>query len=239
MNIRNDAQQIIDAAIKAALPDNAVKKALEGHKFSEGRLLLIAIGKAAWSMAKAACDILGDKVDDGVVITKYEHSKGNLPNVRIFEAGHPIPDANSFDATEQAIRLVQGLSSNDTVLFLISGGGSALFEKPLVSNEMLENLTKQLLASGANIVEMNTIRKRLSAVKGGKFAKICEPAQVFSVVLSDIIGDPLDMIASGPAYPDSSTSEQAKEILHRYGITLTKDIEELISIEPPDRKSVV
>lgn len=233
MNLRNDAQQIIDAAIKAALPDNAVKKALEGHEFSNGRLFLIAIGKAAWSMAKAACDMLGDKIDDGVVITKYEHSKGNLPNVRIFEAGHPIPDANSFIATEQAISLVQGLSAEDTVLFLISGGGSALFEKPLISNEMLESLTKQLLASGANIVEMNTIRKRLSAVKGGKFAKLCEPAKVFSVVLSDIIGDPLDMIASGPAYPDNSTSEQAKEIFLRYGITFTKDIEKLLNIEPP------
>lgn len=233
MNIRDDAQQIIDAAIKAALPDNAVKKALKGHKFSDGRLLLVAIGKAAWSMAKAASDILGDCISDGVVITKYEHSKGDLPNIKIFEAGHPIPDANSFSATEQAIKLVQGLSSNDTVLFLISGGGSALFEKPLVSNETLESITKQLLASGANIVEINTIRKRLSAVKGGKFAKLCEPAQVFSIVLSDIIGDPLDMIASGPAYPDSSTSEQAKEILSRYGITLTKEIEDLISIEPP------
>jgi len=198
LNLRNDAQLIIDAAIKAALPDSAVKKALEGHEFSGGKLLLIAIGKAA-------C---------------------------IYEAGHPVPDANSFSATEQAINLVQGLTSNDTVLFLISGGGSALFEKPLIPNEMLENLTKELLASGANIVEMNTIRKRLSAVKGGKFAKLCEPARVFSVVLSDIIGDPLDMIASGPAYPDNSTSKQAREILKRYGITVSKEIDELLSIEP-------
>lgn len=233
LNLRNDAQQIIDAAIKAALPDNAVKKALNGHEFSSGKLLLISIGKAAWSMAKAACDMLGDRIDDGVVITKYDHSQGDLPHIRIFEAGHPIPDANSFAATEHAISLVQGLGSNDTVLFLISGGGSALFEKPLISNEELENLTKQLLASGANIVEMNTIRKRLSAVKGGKFAKLCEPAQVFSVVLSDIIGDPLDMIASGPAYPDNSTSEQAREIFRRYEISLTKNIEKLIDIEPP------
>jgi glycerate 2-kinase len=233
LNLRNDAQLIIDAAITAALPDNAVKKALEGHEFTTGKLLLIAIGKAAWSMAKAACNILSDRIDDGVVITKYDHAKGNLPHVRIYEAGHPVPDANSFLATEQAIGLVQGLSSEDTVLFLISGGGSALFEKPLIPNEMLENLTKQFLASGANIVEMNTIRKRLSAVKGGKFAKLCEPAKVFSVVLSDIIGDPLDMIASGPAYPDQSTFEQAREIFRRYEITLPKEIDELLRIEPP------
>lgn len=233
MNLRNDAQLIIDAAITAALPDNAVKKALAGHEFITGKLLLIAIGKAAWSMAKAACNILSDRIDDGVVITKYDHAKGNLPHVRIYEAGHPVPDANSFLATEQAIGLVQGLSSEDTVLFLISGGGSALFEKPLIPNEMLENLTKQLLASGANIVEMNTIRKRLSAVKGGKFAKLCEPAKVFSVVLSDIIGDPLDMIASGPAYPDQSTCEQAREIFRRYEIALPKEIDDLLRIEPP------
>ncbi|TAH74797.1 MAG: glycerate kinase [Anaerolineaceae bacterium] len=239
MKLRDDAQRIFDAAITAALPDTAVKKALEGEDFSGGRLVLVAIGKAAWSMTKAACDFLGDRIDDGVVITKYDHSKGDLPRIRIFEAGHPVPDANSFEATETAIQLVSGLSEKDKVLFLISGGGSALFEKPLISTEMLENLTKQLLASGANIVEMNTIRKRLSAVKGGKFAKLCEPAKVFSVVLSDIIGDPLDMIASGPAYPDSSTSEQALGIIRKYNLTIPKEIEELLRIESPSTLSNV
>lgn len=234
MNIRDDAQQIIDSAIAAALPDTAVKKALEGEDFSGGKLLLVAIGKAAWSMAKAACGVLNDKIDDGVVITKYGHAKEDLPHIRIFEAGHPIPDANSFAATEQAIKLVSGLCPEDNVLLLISGGGSALFEKPLISPDMLEDLTKQLLACGADIVEINTIRKRLSAVKGGKFAKLCEPAQVFSVVLSDIIGDPLDMIASGPAYPDNSTSEQALGIMKKYGINISNEIHELLHIETPD-----
>lgn len=239
MNLRNDSQRIIDAAINAALPDNAVKKALEGVDFTGGRLLLIAIGKAAWSMAKAASDILGDQIKDGIVITKYGHAKESLPNIRIYEAGHPVPDANSFTATEQAIQLVTGLSKEDKVLLLISGGGSALFEKPLIPVEMLEDITKQLLACGADIVEMNTIRKRLSAVKGGKFAKLCEPAQVYSVVLSDIIGDPLDMIASGPAYPDSSTSEQAYGIIRKYGIEITQEIDELLRIETPDTLSNV
>lgn len=233
LNLRNDAQQIIDSAIMAALPNTAVKKALEGEDFSKGKLILVSIGKAAWSMAKAASDILGDEIKDGIVITKYEHSMGELPHIRIREAGHPIPDSNSFLATEEAIQLVSGLSSHDKVLFLISGGGSALFEKPLISEDMLENLTKQLLASGANIIEINTIRKRLSAVKGGKFAKLCEPAQVFSVVLSDIIGDPLDMIASGPAYPDNSTSQQAWDILKKYKIEASKEVEGLLNIEPP------
>ncbi|MGI6526002.1 MAG: glycerate kinase type-2 family protein [Caldicoprobacterales bacterium] len=234
MSLKNDAYKIIDSAITAALPGTAVKKALQGLDFSGGKLLLVAIGKAAWSMAKAASDILGERVDDGVVITKYDHSKGDIPNIRIYEAGHPIPDDNSFAATEQAIQLVSNLTPEDKVLFLISGGGSALFEKPLIPKELLEQLTKQLLASGADIVEMNTIRKRLSAVKGGKFAKLCEPAQVFSVVLSDIIGDPLDMIASGPAYPDSSTSDQALEIIKKYNITVSDEVESLLKIETPD-----
>lgn len=233
MNLRNDAHQIINTTIQAALPDTAVKKALEGVDFGGGKLILVSIGKAAWSMAKAASDLLGERINDGIVITKYDHSMGELPHIRIFEAGHPVPDRNSFAATEQAIQLVTGLSPKDNVLFLISGGGSALFEKPLISENMLETLTKQLLASGADIVEMNTIRKRLSAVKGGKFAKLCEPAQVFSVVLSDIIGDPLDMIASGPAYPDSSTCQQAWDIVKKYKILVSKEIEELLNVETP------
>lgn len=234
MDLRNDAQVIMDAAIMAALPGSAVKKALEGENFASGRLLLVAIGKAAWSMAKAACDILRDRIDDGVVITKYGHSQGDLPKMRIFEAGHPIPDENSFAATEEAIKLVTGLSENDKVLFLISGGGSALFEKPLIPSADLEHITKQLLASGADIVEINTIRKRLSAVKGGKFAMLCEPAQVLSIVLSDIIGDPLDMIASGPAYPDKSTSQQALDIIRKYGITVSEEVRSLLSKETPE-----
>lgn len=234
MKLSEDARYIIDAAIKDALPDAAVKHALSGEDFSSGRLLLVAIGKAAWSMAKAAGDILGDQIEDGVVITKYDHSKGTIPKIRIFEAGHPVPDENSFVATEQAIRMVSSLTPQDTVLLLISGGGSALFEKPLISKAMLEDLTNQLLASGANIVEMNTIRKRLSAVKGGKFAKLCEPARVFSVVLSDIIGDPLDMIASGPAYPDSSTCEQACEIIRKYGISISQEVDHLLHLETPN-----
>jgi glycerate 2-kinase len=233
MSLRTDADKIIASAINAALPDTAVKKALQDEDFSGGRLLLVSIGKAAWSMAKAACEILGDRIDSGIVITKYGHSQGDLHKLKIMEAGHPIPDSNSFAATETAISIVTGLSPEDKVLFLISGGGSALFEKPLISENELNAITKQLLASGADIVEMNTIRKRLSAIKGGKFAKLCEPARVFSIVLSDILGDPLDMIASGPAYPDTSTTEQALEIIDKYGITVSTETKELLKIGTP------
>ena len=193
----------------------------------------MAAGKAGWQMAKAAVDVLGDRLSGGVVITKYEHSKGPLNGMEIFEAGHPVPDDNSYKATQAAIDAVTGLSAEDTVLFLLSGGGSALFEKPLIPTQDMERLTKELLASGADIVEMNTIRKRFSAVKGGKFAALCAPAKVFSVVLSDIIGDPLDMIASGPAYPDSSTAAQAARIADKYHLTLTDEMKELLNVETP------
>ena len=233
--LEQDAQEIIKAALFSAQPDTAVAKALEDRAWisESGRVILIAIGKAAWKMAETAVESVGDRILGGVVITKYEHSMGDLPGVSIFEAGHPIPDANSFAATEAAIQAVTGLSEKDRVLLLISGGGSALFEKPLVPEAELESITRQLLACGADIVEINTIRKRLSAVKGGRFAKLCEPAQVYSIVLSDIIGDPLDMIASGPAYPDSSTCSDALEIIRKYNIKTIPKTHALLSVETP------
>lgn len=231
--IREDADKIVQAALAAALPDAAVKRALEGRDFGPGRLVLVAAGKAAWQMAAAACGILGERLDAGIVVTKYGHVKGPIPGVECCEAGHPVPDENSFAATQKAIGLVSGLTEQDTVLFLLSGGGSALFEKPLIPAEQLEDITRQLLGCGASIVEINTLRKRLSAVKGGRFARLCRPAKVFSVVLSDIIGDPLDMIASGPAYPDSSTCAQAAAIVERYGLRLSDEARALLEQETP------
>ena len=211
LTLRHDADAIVRASIQAVLPDEAIRRALAEFRPGPGRTLLVAAGKAAWQMAKAAVDTLG-QVDGGVVVTKYDHVKGAIPGVDCYEAGHPVPDNGSFFATARALELVQGLSADDTVLFLLSGGGSALFEQPLVSGEELQDITRQLLACGADIVEMNTIRKRLSRVKGGRFAQACAPARVFAVVLSDILGDPLDMIASGPACPDASTCRQALAI---------------------------
>ena len=233
MTLREDANKIIQDSIQAAMPDSAVGRALERCSFGSGRLLLTAAGKGGWQMAKAAYDVLGDRIQDGVVITKYDHAKGPIGNLRIFEAGHPVPDENSFRATQAAIDLVKDLTAEDTVLFLLSGGGSALFEKPLIPAEELTDLTKQLLACGADIVEMNTVRKRLSAVKGGRYAELCAPARVFSIVLSDIIGDPLDMIASGPAYPDNSTCRQALDIVEKYGLKLSLQAMDLLRQETP------
>lgn len=235
MDLKRDADAIIAAALHAAMPDTAVQKALESLPECRGRLVLVAAGKAAWQMAAASLAALGGRVDGGVVITKYGHSRGELPGVRVFEAGHPVPDENSYRATQAAIDLVEPLTADDLVLFLLSGGGSALFEKPLIPGEELAELTRRLLASGADIVEINTIRKRLSAVKGGRFAELCAPAHVFSIVLSDIIGDPLDMIASGPAYPDSSTAEQAVRIAEKYGLPLSSKADALLRTETPKK----
>lgn len=233
MSMRQDADRIIKAAIHAAQPDTAVQTALLSLPQYAGRLILVAIGKAAWQMAHAAHSQLGERISGGIVITKYEHAKGAIGPLAIREAGHPVPDANSYAATQEAIDLVSCLTEDDLVLFLISGGGSALFEKPLVAPAELEDVTGQLLACGASITEINTIRKHLSAVKGGKFAQLCAPAQVYSVVLSDILGDLLDMIASGPAYPDSTTVEETLAIAQKYRLRLSDAAHDFLSIDTP------
>ena len=206
--LREDAKYIYTRAIEAVLPDEAVRRALDGADFP-GRVILVAAGKAAWRMASAAVSALGERIDTGIVITKYGHAQGTIPGIVCREAGHPVPDENSFSAAREALALTENLTADDTVLFLLSGGGSALFESPLVPGAELQDITAQLLGCGADIVEINTIRKRLSAVKGGRFARHCAPAHVFAVVLSDIVGDPVDMIASGPVSPDSSTCADA------------------------------
>ena len=230
--LHQKAMDIINDSIESVKPDEAVRRALKAFAPKGGRVLLVAAGKAAWQMAHAAVEALR-RVDGGVVVTKYDHVKGEIPGVKCYEAGHPVPDENSFAATEKALELVHGLTEKDTVLFLLSGGGSALFEKPLIPGAELQGITNQLLASGADIVEMNTIRKRLSAVKGGRFAQACAPAKVFSIVLSDILGDPLDMIASGPAVPDSSTCAQALAIAEKYHLNLSEQAKALLAQETP------
>ena len=231
--LRADADRIVTSAIAQVMPEEAVRRALEDRDFGHGRLILVSAGKAGWSMGKAAYDCLGEKLSGGIVITKHGQSGGPIGTLTVREAGHPVPDGDTFSATAQALALTEGLSADDTVLFLLSGGGSALFESPLVPQEELQDVTKQLLACGADIVEMNTIRKRLSAVKGGRFAQHCAPAKVFAVVLSDIIGDPLDMIASGPAYPDSSTCADARRIAAQYGLKLSQQAAALLDRETP------
>ena len=211
----DDAQAVIKVALSQVKPDAAVQRALQSFQPGE-RTVLVSVGKAAWQMAAAAEKCLPGPLAGGIVITKYGHVKHPLPGIECYEAAHPVPDEQGFAATEKALRMVEQLNPQDTVLFLLSGGGSALFEAPLIPGGELQEITSQLLACGADIVEINTIRKRLSRVKGGRFARACAPARVFSIVLSDVLGDPLDMIASGPAAPDTSTCAQAVAIAKKY-----------------------
>ena len=236
--LRRDAEMIARSAIEAVKPDRAVERALEGMTFP-GRVFVVAAGKAAWQMCARAVECLSVPVAGGVVVTKYGHVMGQIPGITCVEAGHPVPDANSFRGTELVLALTKDLVESDTVLFLLSGGGSALFEKPLIDPEELQDITRQLLACGADIVKINTIRKRLSAVKGGKFARWCAPARVETVVLSDILGDPLDMIASGPAAADSSTCADALAIAKECDLRLSDRAWACLNTETPKALSNV
>lgn len=232
----SDAKTIISRSIAAVLPDEAVRRALAGRAFTRP-VTMVAIGKAAWRMAKAAHDALEGSVARGVVITKYGHSEGPIGNLEIIEAGHPVPDENGVAAARRALELVGSLTAQDTVLFLVSGGGSALFELPAQGASLADitQITRQLLACGAEIGEINTLRKRLSAVKGGRFALACKPARVLSIVLSDVLGDSLDAIASGPAAPDRTTCEDAVRIVEKYGLQVPKHLLPLLRTETPKR----
>lgn len=230
MTFREQVDQIVTAAIQAVLPDRAVERALTELP-PEVPVTVIAVGKAAWQMAHAAACVLQDRVKTGVVITKYGHSQGEIPDMTIYEAGHPVPDENSVLATEAAISVAERLGADDQLLFLLSGGGSALFEKPLVPLEELADITGQLLRCGADIQEINTVRKRLSAVKGGRFAQLCAPTRVFSVILSDVLGDRMDMIASGPTAEDATTAAEACAIAEKYSLVLTDEARALLCQE--------
>lgn len=234
MTLHDDALLIARRAIDAAMPDAAVRRALAAHRDfldAPGRLILVAVGKAAWTMARAAWDEAA--FDGGVIVTARGCAHGPVGNAAIIEAGHPIPDEMSILGAETALERVRGLTEHDRVLFLLSGGGSALFEKPLIAPDELARITDCLLRSGADIVAINTIRKRLSAVKGGRFALACRPARVLSLVLSDVLGDPLDMIASGPAAPDTSTSREALALAGRYALPLSDAARACLARETP------
>lgn len=230
--LRRDAEAVVRAAIDAVRPDAAVRRALARIALAED-LYLAAVGKAGWQMASAAVRCLDRPLRRGIVLTKYGHVMGDIPGVICREAGHPVPDEGSFRGAREILEMTRALRAEDTVLFLLSGGGSALFEEPLIPPEELQDVTGQLLACGADIVEMNTIRKRLSAVKGGRFAQWCAPARVEAVILSDIVGDPLDMIASGPAAADPSTCAQAREIVRKYRLRLSPAALECLDRETP------
>jgi glycerate 2-kinase len=233
MSLREDAKRIIAEAIGAVQPRQAVGAALAGRQY-QGRVIMIALGKAAYPMAAAAADTLSDKLTAGLVITKPGHTGPTpIPRTEVIFGGHPVPDAGSVKGAARALELVHGLTPRDTVVLLISGGGSALFELPVIPLEELRKLSESLLRSGASIGEMNTVRKRLSKVKAGRFAMACAPARVVAVVLSDVIGDRLDVIASGPAAADPTTTAQALAIVEQYNLHLSPEALSALSEETP------
>lgn len=227
--MRRDAQCIIEGSIADVIPDRAVEEKLQTIEL-KGKVFIIAIGKAAWGMARVSDKILKDKLYKGIILTKYNHSQGNLDKFEIIESGHPIPDENSIIGAEKIIKLMKEVSEHDTVLMLLSGGGSSLVELPVegVTLADIQNITQQLLFSKADITEINTIRKKLSLVKGGKISEHIKHVKTYAILLSDIIGNNYEMIASGLTYPDITTAGDAIEIVEKYGLKLSNNIYQII-----------
>lgn len=222
--LTNDALDIFNFAVRAANPYENTKKALSGRSF-KGRVYVFAIGKAASPMAQAALDILGDSLTKGLLVTKYGHT-GSFYSEKfeIIEASHPVSDKNSVAAAEKALSMTEKLEADDTCLVLLSGGGSSLFEKPLVSEEKQRFISDSLMKQGADIFELNTVRKRLSAVKGGSFAAHCSPAKVITLALSDVPGNRRDVIASGITVNDTVTDAAFLAVLKKYSLESDSEI---------------
>ncbi len=210
--------EAFQAAVAAAQPAAAIPLHLPSPP--KGKTMIIGFGKAAATMARALEQHYPAPLE-GVVVTRYGHILEPCQQIRVLEAAHPIPDANSVYATQQILAAVQNLQPEDLVICLVSGGGSALLCAPDgITLETKKLVTQALLSSGASIQEMNVIRKHLSLVKGGRLAVACQPARVHTLIVSDVVGDDLSSIASGATVPDPSTYADALEILQRYSINI-------------------
>ena len=215
--MRKDILDIIDYAVKKADPYDSTLKALKKLAPHSGRLFIFSIGKAAVPMAKAAADFYGDKIFRGLVVTKYGHSKGfSSPFFKVIEAAHPLSDGNSLRAAQVALRIAAKTEKYDTCLVLLSGGGSALFEKCAVLPDIQLDITKKLLARGAPIDDINAVRRSISLVKGGKFSEALYPAKVITVALSDVLSNDKSVIASGLTVPDSTSPEMISAVTGQY-----------------------
>jgi hydroxypyruvate reductase len=229
--MREHAMQIFQAGLQAADPVEAIIRhvtlsddvlCIGDRQFNlkdYDRILVVGAGKAVAPMAKAVEDLLGNRICDGVIVVKDEHGLP-LKKIKICEASHPVPDERGVEGTEEILSLLEKAGARDLVICLISGGGSALLIAPVhgISLEDKQNTTKLLLACGATIHEFNAVRKHLSRAKGGRLAQMAYPATVTSLILSDVVGDDLDVIASGPTVPDSSTFDDAIQILKDHDI---------------------
>jgi glycerate 2-kinase len=232
-SLRRDALGLLRNAVEAVDPKKAVMRSLElrGSRLSLNDMELdldgfssvfvVGGGKACGAMAEAIEGLLGDRISGGAVnVLKGTEGSRRLRRIGLNGASHPIPDVEGFRATGMILSLVDEAGEDDLVVVLLSGGGSALITYPAegVGLAELQELTEKLMRSGATINELNAVRKHLSAVKGGQLAARAYPATVVSLILSDVVDDPLDTIASGPTAPDSSTFQDAVEVLHRYGL---------------------
>jgi glycerate 2-kinase len=229
--MRQQAEKIFRAALKAVDPIEAVFRYVKTvddalqvgeHHFEYkdyDRILVVGAGKAGAPMAKALEDLLGDRISDGVIVVKEGHGLP-LQHVRIHEAGHPVPDERGIQGAEDILSLASEAGERDLVLCLISGGGSALLVAPAegVTLADKQEVTRLLLACGADIHEINTVRKHLSRAKGGRLARSAHPATVVTLILSDVIGDDLNVIGSGPTVPDPSTFADAEDVFKKYDI---------------------
>ena len=223
--MHEDARKIIKQTIADVMPDRAVRNSLNELQLN-GNIYIIAIGKAAWVMAQTASAFLNDKVKMGLIVTKYGHSRGPLKMFEIIEAGHPTPDENSIRGAKRMLEILESLEQKDIVLFLLSGGGSSLVELSMdgLDLEDIQTVTRKLLFCGADITEMNLIRKKLSAIKGGKLSGHLRGQKAYAIILSDIISDNNDMIASGITYPDLSTVKDVEKILKKYQIRFDRKV---------------
>ena len=226
------AEALFRAAVAAVQPAPLIRKhvrrdgdqlTIAGSTFDLStveRIYVVGAGKATAPMAAALEEILGEAIAGGIILVKYGHA-APLRRIRTVEAAHPVPDENGLAGTRQLVALVEKAGERDLVICLLSGGGSALLidAPPSCSLSDVQPFFGQLLASGADIAEMNTVRKHLSVVKGGNLARVAFPARVVSLVLSDVIGDPLDVIASGPTVADPTTFADALRIVGKYGLT--------------------
>src|SRR5271165_6646196 len=223
---------MFEAAIAAASPDKAVPANLPQPP--AGRTVVVGAGKAAASMARAVeAHWLADLPLSGLVVTRYGHGVGPLARIEVVEARHPVPDAAGQSAAARILELVRGLGPDDLVLCLISGGGSSLLSLPAPGIELADKqaVNRALLRSGASIHEMNCVRKHLSAIKAGRLAAAAAPAQVVSLIISDVPGDDPSVIASGPTVPDTTTLAQAKAVFQRYGIAVPPSVQAVLDDE--------
>ncbi len=216
MEIINLFKEAFYKAVDRAMPENVLPEYFP--PLPKGRLIVVGAGKAAADMARVAENHYGPENLEGMVITRYGHAV-KTQKIKVIEASHPVPDQAGFEASKQLIELCQNLSEDDLVLFLLSGGGSALFTQPDgISLAEKTELNSLLLKSGASIDEMNTVRKQFSKVKGGRFAELVLPAKIVSLIISDVVADDLSVVASGPTIYDEATNQDAIKVLFKYGI---------------------